>query len=94
MEEPTSDTHAIARLKLGDLAGLDALIERYQLQAVRTAYLIVRDRLLAEDIVQETFIQLPKWPSKNNFPFLLGRDCQIPPCRIWQSGRSREIISG
>jgi RNA polymerase sigma-70 factor (ECF subfamily) len=49
---------AIARLKQGDLTGLDILVERYQLQAVRTAYLIVLDRPLAEDIVQEAFVRL------------------------------------
>ncbi len=49
---------AIARLKQGDLAGLDILLELYQLQAVRTAYLIVLDRPLAEDIVQEAFVRL------------------------------------
>jgi len=58
MEEPLSDYHAITRLKRGDLTGLDALIERYQLRAVRATYLIVRDRPLAEDIVQESFVQL------------------------------------
>jgi DNA-directed RNA polymerase specialized sigma subunit len=58
MEETLSDTQAIMRLKEGDLTGLDALIERYQLRAVRAAYLIVRERPLAEDIVQEAFVQL------------------------------------
>ena len=32
---------SIARLKEGDIGGLAALVETYQLQAVRTAYLIV-----------------------------------------------------
>lgn len=58
MEEPLSDYQAIIRLKRGDLTGLDALIERYQLRAVRATYLIVRDRPLAQDIVQESFVQL------------------------------------
>lgn len=58
MEETLSDYQAITRLKDGDLHGLDALIERYQLRAVRAAYLIVRERPLAEDIVQEAFVQL------------------------------------
>lgn len=51
------DQQAITRLKQGDLGGLDALVERYQLQAVRTACLITGDRRLAEDIVQNTFIR-------------------------------------
>jgi RNA polymerase sigma-70 factor (ECF subfamily) len=48
---------SIARLKDGDIGGLAALVETYQLQAVRTAYLIVRDRPLAEDITQAAFIR-------------------------------------
>jgi RNA polymerase sigma-70 factor (ECF subfamily) len=48
---------AIARLKQGDLAGLEALVEQYQVLAVHTAYLIVADRSLAEDIVQSAFLK-------------------------------------
>ena len=48
---------AIASLRAGDIGGLAALVERYQVQAVRTAYLIVRDRALAEDITQSAFIR-------------------------------------
>lgn len=48
---------SIARLKDGDIGGLAVLVENYQLQAVRTAYLIVRDRPLAEDITQSAFIR-------------------------------------
>ncbi len=48
---------AIARLKRGDIGGLEALVRQYQVQAVRTAYLITRDRPLAEDIVQSAFLR-------------------------------------
>jgi RNA polymerase sigma-70 factor (ECF subfamily) len=48
---------AIARLKQGDLDGMEALVKRYQLRAVSAAYLIVRDPKLAEDIVQEAFLR-------------------------------------
>jgi RNA polymerase sigma-70 factor (ECF subfamily) len=48
---------SIARLRDGDIGGLAALVETYQLHAVRTAYLIVRDRPLAEDITQAAFIR-------------------------------------
>jgi len=60
MEEILTGYQAITRLKGGDLSGLDVLIERYQLRAVRAAYLIVRERPLAEDIVQEAFVQLAR----------------------------------
>ncbi len=58
MDEPNQDFQAIARLKRGDLTGLDVLVERYQLRAVRAAYLIVLDRPLAEDVVQNAFVRL------------------------------------
>jgi RNA polymerase sigma-70 factor (ECF subfamily) len=50
------DVQAIKRLKNGDLAGLESLFSRYQLKALRTAYLITQDEAQAEDIVQETFL--------------------------------------
>jgi RNA polymerase sigma-70 factor (ECF subfamily) len=53
----TNDIQAIARLKRGDPGGLEALVRRYQVQAVHAAYLIVRDRSLAEDIVQSAFLR-------------------------------------
>jgi RNA polymerase sigma-70 factor, ECF subfamily len=49
---------AIARLKEGDIAGLEALVRSHQTRAVRAAYLIVRDRALAEDVVQTAFVRV------------------------------------
>jgi RNA polymerase sigma-70 factor (ECF subfamily) len=51
------EAEAIARLKQGDVGGLEALVRGHQVQAVRTAYLITRDRALAEDIVQAAFVR-------------------------------------
>ena len=48
---------SIARLKAGDIGGLAALVDAYQVQAVRTAYLIVLDRSVAEDITQSAFVR-------------------------------------
>ena len=52
-----SEREAIERLRRGDIGGLEPLVRRYQLQAVRAATLITRDRALAEDIVQGAFIR-------------------------------------
>lgn len=52
------DVDAIRRLKNGDIGGLDMLVTRYQVKAVRAAFLIVRDEQAAEDIAQETFIRV------------------------------------
>ncbi len=52
------DEHqAIQRLKQGDIGGLEFLVVRHQVKAVRTAYLITRDLGLAEDVVQDSFLQ-------------------------------------
>lgn len=52
------EKQAIQRLKLGDIRGLEYLVNCHQLKAVRVAYLITRDPGLAEDIVQEAFIHV------------------------------------
>ena len=52
------DAEAICRLKRGEIDGLETLVERYQVRAVRTAYLVVQDEALAEDVVQETFLRI------------------------------------
>ena len=50
------ERQAIARLQKGDLSGLETLVECYQVRALQAACLIVQDRALAEDIVQNAFI--------------------------------------
>lgn len=52
------DRIAMSRLKQGDLNSLESLVNRYQVQAVQAAYLIVYDRLLAEDIAQAAFVKV------------------------------------
>jgi RNA polymerase sigma factor, sigma-70 family len=49
---------AIQRLKQGEITGLEFLVRRYQVRAVRTAYLITRDNSLAEDVVQDCFLRV------------------------------------
>jgi RNA polymerase sigma-70 factor, ECF subfamily len=52
------DVEAIQRLKHGDIGGLGVLVTRYQVKAVRTAFLITHDEPMAEDLVQDTFIRI------------------------------------
>lgn len=54
------EQEAIDRLKQGDIGGLETLVRKYQLQAIRAADLITRDRALAEDIVQDAFLKVYK----------------------------------
>ena len=51
------EQRAIQQLKNREICGLEFLVYKYQGKAVRTAYLITRDVGLAEDIVQDCFIQ-------------------------------------
>ena len=48
---------AVDRLKRGDVGGLEALVNRYHTRAARAAYLVVRDRALAEDVAQGAFVR-------------------------------------
>lgn len=51
------ESEAIARLKQSDIGGLEVLVRRYQVRAIRAAYLITGDRATAEDVVQEAFVR-------------------------------------
>jgi RNA polymerase sigma-70 factor (ECF subfamily) len=51
---------AIECVRKGDLQGLESLLERYYVKAARVAYLITQDAQSAEDVAQETFVQLTK----------------------------------
>src|SRR5689334_11335997 len=52
-----NESAAVARLQRGDRRGLEGLVRRYQAPAVRLAYLIIRDRPLAEETVCAAFVQ-------------------------------------
>ncbi len=46
---------AIERLKAGDVGGLEPLVRAHHARALRAAYLVARDRALAEEVVQDAF---------------------------------------
>lgn len=48
---------SVARLRRGDIGGLEFLVRRFQVEATRASFLIVRDRQLAEDIVGGAFLR-------------------------------------
>jgi RNA polymerase sigma factor (sigma-70 family) len=50
------DSEAIRRCQRGDISGLEPLIARYQVAALRLAYLLVGERAAAEDVVQDSFL--------------------------------------
>jgi RNA polymerase sigma-70 factor (ECF subfamily) len=52
-----ADDEAIRRCQRGDSRGMEPLIARHQVTALRVAFLLVGDRATAEDVVQEAFVQ-------------------------------------
>lgn len=73
MDQERTEQEAIRRWRAGDPEGLAVLVRLYELRALRTAYLILQDRMDAEDAVQNAFLrawiyrrrfdpQRPFWP--------------------------------
>lgn len=52
------DRDAARRMKGGDIGGLEILVHRYQVKAVRAAFLVTLDEPMAEDVVQDAFLRL------------------------------------
>ena len=52
-----NDAGAISLLKQGDIAGLEPLVMRYQVQALRAAFLVTHDDAMAEDVVATAFLR-------------------------------------
>lgn len=53
-----SEAEAMRLCQQGDISGLEILVQRYQLAALRLAYLVIGERALAEDIVQDSFLHV------------------------------------
>lgn len=51
------DQTAISLIKQGNLKGLEVLVTRYQQKAVHSAYIILQDRGLAEEVAQNAFVK-------------------------------------
>jgi RNA polymerase sigma-70 factor (ECF subfamily) len=51
------EREAIARLRHGDIGGLEDLVNLYQLRAVRAAFFVTRDEGLAQEVVQAAFVK-------------------------------------
>jgi RNA polymerase sigma-70 factor (ECF subfamily) len=53
----TSDGLLLARAASGDLQAFNKVVERYQRQVFAVCMNLLRDRMLAEDVTQDTFIR-------------------------------------
>ena len=76
------EREAVARLRRGDIGDLEPLVRLYYVQAVRAAYLITRDRPMAEDVAQETFIRAYE------------RIHQFDPARPFRPWLLRSVVNG
>ena len=54
------ERRAVERLKGGDVGGLEPLVRAHYARCVRAAYLVLRDREAAEDVVQGAFARVPE----------------------------------
>ncbi len=92
----TDDASDIARCRQGDIEGLAALIRRYEASALRLAYLLTGDRFLAEDIVQDSFLQayraLPRFQDGRAFlPWFQQIVTNTTRMRLRSARRRREV---
>lgn len=65
MTHGSSERDAIRRWREGDPEGMAMLVHLYTLRALRTAYLILQDRMDAEDAVQNAFLRA--WQHRGRF---------------------------
>lgn len=90
-----TETQAIARLKRGDLSGLEMLVQQYQVKAVHAAVLVIHDRELAEEIVQNSFFQavqrIDQFDARRPFgPWFLK---SVINAAIQEANRQKRMIS-
>ncbi len=90
------DAAAIRRCRSGDIRGLDALMARHQVQALRVAYLLTGNRMQAEDVVQDSFLQVFRTikhfrPDHPFAPWLHGSVTHVARQRLRGSSRRREV---
>ena len=82
------EREAILQCQGGDLAGLEVLVELHQVAVLRTAYGVVGNSHLAEDVAQQVFVEL--------FTAIRGFDSErpfAPGCTgSWSISASRSFV--
>lgn len=54
--DPGGDADLVTRARAGDRSSFETLFRRHREEVARTAFLLVRDRHLAQDVAQEAFL--------------------------------------
>jgi len=57
IEQKTSDSELLSRFLQGQESAFGVLVNRYEKKVLTSIYFIVKDRAIAEDILQDTFIK-------------------------------------
>ena len=63
----TNDSELIRNFKSGDTQALNLLIQRYKDKIFTSIFMLVRDKYLAEDMFQNTFIKVIDTICKGNY---------------------------
>lgn len=91
------EKQAIQRLKNGDIGGLEFLVARHQVKAIRAAYLITRDPALAEDVVQDCFLHafhaIRNFDSSRPFEPWFMRSVVNASVKLMQRS-ARQVVAG
>ena len=92
MEDP--DPQVIAAARSGDTRAFEAIVRRYQGDAWRLAFHLVRDESLADDATQDAFVRayrfLPRYRGDSRFStwlFSIVRNCALDELR--RAGRRK-----
>ena len=87
--ETDTDSQLVAACRRGDMAAFGVIVERYQRAVCAVAYASVRDRVLSEDIAQDTFVMAwSKLPSLRDSERLPAWLCGIAAQR--RAGRQSQ----
>ena len=86
---------AIAQLKQGHLAGLEVLVRRYQVRALHAALVIVRDRMVAEEVVQQAFLNAAQKIAQfdEERPFAPWFIRSVVNAALQEIGRQKRLIA-
>ncbi len=93
-----TDEQLMLEVQKGDMAAFEALYDRYNKRLFHFILRFVRERTLAEDILQETFLRLLKVRKRyrkgyhfSTYLFTIGRNLCLDALKTWQ--RSHLLMS-
>ena len=90
MSVEAEDDALLAGMAAGDRAAGATFVRRHAAAVTGVAYHVVRDRALAEDIAQETFLRVwraaptydPRWGSARSWLLSISRNAAIDSARV------------